>query len=586
MFGLLAGVAFVACTNDDDPASVSPVNGGDKVATAEKSYMKVNFVMPGGADTRADDAVFEAGSTDENQVNNGVLFFFDGKTQVADPFIIDKNNPTWTAEEEGTNINIEKKSGIIIVLENPLKNPTSVVALLNADLKVVTNRPNGTDAEVKDALKAMTLDELKKVVSDFATGLTTSGKFVMSSSAYNEAENKIAAKIPADKIFDERSKAKDAASVKIPVERVVAKVEVNTANPTQNLANADTESGEAASNKVKIVNAQGEIEEVELTAVIKGWWLDNTASTSLLLKDITGMDPADNDGNADPTDPNNHMRSYWANPVPGTLKHSAWKVADTETMALPQYIQENVASTDEATKDNNYNATQVVVAVQLMNGNTPIQLVKYLGKLYTQDGFNTKAINVLAHKYFVEDGNSYKTVSASDFKVTYVYSKVEGEGEAATTKYYTIAANGAETAVTIPTGVTIPELKSYQVYTLIEKANADDVFYVKNDAGAYKEATAAEVTADLKGYTVQKWNDGMAYYFTAIKHDDTRKAVIRNHVYKVKVNSINGLGTPVPFTDSEEIIPIIPENKETYISAEIDILAWKIVENNVDLTAN
>ena len=542
LFGLLAGVAFVACTNDDDPAGVTPVKGADEVAAA--SYMKVNFVMPGNAVTRADaeDDAFEYGTTAENTVTSGVLLFFDGTTQVADPF--DLSNLTWGGETTPT---IEKASDIIVVLENPLKNPTSVVALLNADLKVVTNLPNGTDAEVKDALKAMTLNELQKVVSDFATGLTTSGKFVMSSSAYNEAENKIAAKIPADKIFDERSKAEDAPSVKIPVERVVAKVLTNTANAQSNLANA-----KEPSNTV-VIGGQ----EVTLTAKVMGWWLDNTASTSLLLKDITGMDAADND--------EVNMRSYWAKPVPGTLNHGSWSVADPDAMALPQYVQENVASTDEATKPNNYNATQVVVAVQLLNGTTPVQLVKYLGKLYYQEGFNTEAINVLAHKYYTKNGNDFTTVGASDFTITYVNNKTENA------------------STLLPEGVT---LKDYQAYTLIKKADAEAVFYVKNAAGEYVEADATVLANDMKGYVVQQWNDGMAYYFTAIKHDASRKAVIRNHVYKVNVKSINGLGTPVPFEDTDTIIPIIPENEETYISAEIDILAWKVVENNVDLTAN
>ena len=70
LFGLLAGVAFVACTNDNEPAGVTPVNGGDEVATS-RSYLNVNFVMPGSADTRAD-AKFEAGTADENKVSNGV----------------------------------------------------------------------------------------------------------------------------------------------------------------------------------------------------------------------------------------------------------------------------------------------------------------------------------------------------------------------------------------------------------------------------------------------------------------------------------------------------------------------------------
>ena len=545
MFGVLAGVAFVACTNDNEPAGSTPVKGTDEVAATTKSYMNISLAMPGNAATRAAAEGFEYGETKENTVTSGVLLFFDGTTQVADPF--DLKDLAWTNDQEPT---IEKISEVVVVLENPLKNPTSVVALLNADLKVVTGLgENATDDAVKDALKSMTLNDLKKVVADFSA--TDAGKFVMSSSAYNEAVNKIAAEISEDMIWDTEADAKKAPSVKIPVERVVAKVLTNTADATLNLANAET-----PSNTV-VIGGQ----EVTLTAKVMGWWLDNTASTSLLLKDITGMAAADND--------KANMRSYWAKPVPGTLNHGSWSVADPDAMALPQYVQENVAvdeaAATDAQKANNLDATQVVVAVQLLNGTTPVQLVKYLGKLYYQEGFNTEAINVLAHKYYTKNGNDFTTVGANDFTITYVNNKTENA------------------STLLPEGVT---LKDYQAYTLIEKADAQATFYVKNAAGEYVEADATVLANDMKGYVVQQWNDGMAYYFTAIKHDASRKAVIRNHVYKVNVNSINGLGTPVPFEDTDTIIPIIPENEETYISAEIDILAWKVVENNVNLTAN
>lgn len=518
LFGLLAGVAFVACTNDNEPAGVTPVKGDNEVAT--RSYMKVNFVMPGNAVTRADaegDA-FEYGTTAENTVTSGVLFFFDGTAQVADPFELPANLG-WGGE---TTASIEKVSDVIVVLENPLRVPTSVVAVLNADLN-----------ELK-LDKTSTLDEIKTKVADFAAaGKTESGKFVMSSSAYYGAVNDVAAAIPEDKIFDNKAEAEKAANaVEIPVERVVAKVEVN-------------EKQGGADQDLPKVTIEGK--EVPLKAKITGWWFDNAASQSLLLKNIDGFaETAPFDGWNDV--PN--KRSYWANPNPGTLKHGTFSDAKDEA----QYVQENVDAK---------NPTRVVVAAQIVDDkDKAVPLVKYSSELYTEEGFKTVAANVLAHKYWVLVDNTYKVVSASDFAME--YKKVAPEGTT---------------------------LKPYEAYLEI-KLQEGTTYYVqdgKDEQGNTKYKAATPTAAELKGYVVQRWQDGSAYYFVPIKHiaetdnADAITGVVRNHVYKLTINSITGLGTPVPFTDVDEIIPTIPTDTKTYISAKIEILAWKIVEQGVEL---
>ena len=517
LFGVLAGVAFVACTNDNEPAGVTPVNGAEEVA-ANKSFMKINFVMPGGADTRAGET-FEVGTDAENQVDKGVLFFFDGNTQVADPFELGAEG---SAALEGTTLNwtdqtgnIVEKSSIIIVLSNPLKDPKSVVAVLNANL---------ADLGLS---KSSTLEEIKAKTDNYAAASKIgAGKFVMSSSAYNEAVGKIAAEVK--EVYKTVEAAKASPSVVIPVERVVAKVTVDASKAKMNMANAETGK---ESNTVTING-----KEVEITADVKGWWLDNAPSRSLLLKDITGMAAADND--------KANMRSYWAKPNTGTLQHGAWANATT----ADKYVQENV---------NAKNPTQVVVGATLKAGDETLKLVKYLGKLYTEEGFATEAINVLAHKYYV--------------------AKTEGEGETAVTTYTSVGANDITVSY-----VDEGDLESYQALAKVEKADADAKFYVKS-GNEYVEADADELAADLKDYVVQRWKDGMTYYYVAIQHDADRTGVIRNHVYKLTVKSINGLGTPVPFSDTDKIIPEIPDEKESYISAEIDILAWKVVEQDVDL---
>ena len=59
--------------------------------------------------------------------------------------------------------------------------------------------------------------------------------------------------------------------------------------------------------------------------------------------------------------------------------------------------------------------------------------------------------------------------------------------------------------------------------------------------------------------------------------------IVRNHLYKVNINSITGLGTPIANTD-QVIVPVTPpEDKNTYLAADIVILKYKVVEQNVDL---
>ena len=85
---------------------------------------------------------------------------------------------------------------------------------------------------------------------------------------------------------------------------------------------------------------------------------------------------------------------------------------------------------------------------------------------------------------------------------------------------------------------------------------------------------------------------GATYYFTPIVHNldvlDADKnplyGIIRNHLYDITIKSITGLGTPVANTKSgKEIIPDIPVDEETYLAAEVKILKYKVVKNEVDL---
>ena len=84
------------------------------------------------------------------------------------------------------------------------------------------------------------------------------------------------------------------------------------------------------------------------------------------------------------------------------------------------------------------------------------------------------------------------------------------------------------------------------------------------------------------------YTDGMTYYWTEIKHlgatgKTAEYGVVRNHVYKVNISNITGYGTPVYNGNTGYLIPEKPVDINSFVSAQINILSWRVVENNYEL---
>ena len=60
--------------------------------------------------------------------------------------------------------------------------------------------------------------------------------------------------------------------------------------------------------------------------------------------------------------------------------------------------------------------------------------------------------------------------------------------------------------------------------------------------------------------------------------------VVRNHSYRITINTMSGFGTPV-YNPDEVIDPVIPKDTETYLAARINVLSWRVVPSSVDLDA-
>jgi hypothetical protein len=80
----------------------------------------------------------------------------------------------------------------------------------------------------------------------------------------------------------------------------------------------------------------------------------------------------------------------------------------------------------------------------------------------------------------------------------------------------------------------------------------------------------------------------MTYYTLDIKHlgaagKTGEYGVVRNHVYKVNITDITGYGTPVYEGTTDFVTPEKPEDVMSFVSAQINILSWRLVENDYTL---
>ena len=144
--------------------------------------------------------------------------------------------------------------------------------------------------------------------------------------------------------------------------------------------------------------------------------------------------------------------------------------------------------------------------------------------------------------------------------------------------------------------------EAYEVgFQLTTDAAKDKIWYKYSSAGGYEVFGNTSVEGD----NADKANEylesvepallyarGQTYYIVDIKHlgkKDTPSeyGIVRNHVYQIDIESINGYGSPVYNGLSNLENPEYPEVSESsYVAAKINVLSWKVVQQSVDIKPN
>ncbi|MDE6098333.1 MAG: Mfa1 family fimbria major subunit [Muribaculaceae bacterium] len=581
-FAAFTAVALVSACSSEEPA-----NGGndEAVKDGQKAYLAVTINSTGdmGRSTDYDTPDYTDGSKSEHTVKSARFFFFDAQgNYVMQASVVD---PAFGPDNGDQNIEwLSTKN--ILVLEDLTSNtyPEYMLTVLNAD----------------GFTPGSTISETTMRLSEFNSNFTENGNnFVMSTTAYyGEDDNHSdtyynVTKLVADNFKLTPDEAQNNSPVDVYVERLAAKVQlgINAASITKNGKKFYKLEQTVAGGGNDQNNPDGEA-NTELYLEVLGWGLNATAAESYTGKQF--------DGNWKNTAPfgswNNAglFRSFWAYSYP----YEAGKNADsrllyTNTTKLngvltndnsdyAQYCYENTNAAENIFIRNNAGqnlvvpalTTHVVLNTRICNAEgEALPMLNFRGTAFLENDFKAYVLNTLRNSaaglnyYYLtgstDDASSYTQVDVKDI----VFEGIEGKvGE-------------------VNIKLADPDA------TLYAKTTADDG---SDKYVPIQSPDLAQRLTALQGATPLYWyNKGANLYYIPVEHNATASTkekegyygVVRNHWYKITVNSFSHIGHAVydPDGGSETLKPDTPEDPLYYVGARINVLSWRIISQSVDL---
>lgn len=575
----LATVLFSACATDDTPDSK---NDGSEV-----SYLSVNLMNVGEAPgTRAEyteSGTYEDGSDAESKINSVRFYFFNSD---GSPYILRGTNKNWMSPNDDINGNnndhgqtTEKISQTVLVIDGEERTaPHSVVAIIN---------PNALGNDLKNTLGngAQPLSNMREILDNkFYDGNgAKASNFVMSNSVYVSA----GAEVCATQVSGHVATSAEAANsnpIEIYVERVAAKVsaslEEGDGKWTKGSASTWGE-GKYAYKLSEKLNSK-----YDVYAVFEGWGVADENGRATVEKTISATWNS-NELGISPWTTADYHRCFWSNSVNfGTdmggnsmnqpINHNYNAISST--LDAPVYTLPNTPNAvgDFGDPMEN-NLTKFIIAARLV---------------YQDDQGQWKNAEICQFKgiQYLGADEVLKVVANENKK----YCRKSTGDDGAT--YTSLTPADYEFSTSAPTGSSLT-LKDYEVIPQIKSSVADDIYEVTTDGDGHvtsaKQVQLSDVnkTIATSANIAQVRTEGRVYYYTPIRHLATDKTklgyygVVRNHSYKINVTSVNGFGTPV-FDPSKVIDPTLPSENNSYLSARINVLSWRVVKSNVDLDSN
>ena len=578
LFLAIALLGLASCAKDDLADGNKPIHSGE----VEESYIAINLTA---ADiTRAEGDDYQVGTEAERAVKSAYFFFFDGN---GNPFPVNVNGNTVdkpglangvnylsavinpTVGSETPNIS-DIKNAVLLLKTYEGECPKQVVAVINWI-------PPTKDGENK----GYSIEELLEIMSNIR-GVENS--FVMSNAVYADAgHTKANIGVPiteADLFKDQAAALND--PITIHVERIAAKISVSTVN------------GNTLFNLNKEFDGIGipvGANKINVYAQVLGWELYNDFSKSYLLKNI---DPtwADNSIGFSWNDPL-FYRSYWASSIAydqiganngfkmtynvdeiaanGFFNEYGFTVSNYTDVLEGTYEDQAYTYVGENTNyvpgDEDNLCTKIILKAQLVQKvdettYKPVEIARWFATEYAgEENLLIAVANTIKYNYFKKIGEDYVYIAPEDLMT------VKGDG------------------------VKVPLT---HVYFQLDNTKSLD-WHIKDNNGTPTSVTAEWVNTELaKLEPALLYEDGQTFYFVDVKHlpvsnttvDKGEYGIVRNHIYNVKINSIGGYGSPIYIGDSylkDPEYPIVPEDEGSFVSAQVKILSWRLVDQLVDI---
>lgn len=574
--GKLISIALLSLAVACSKENVTSNQGGSDA----NQYMAVDIAMSVGSSTKTP-SDYRDGSEAEStvNVNNSIFLFYDaygnyltsGVISATDGSVDENGNLKLTVNNQSGFV--EKESKAVIVLGPTRLRPALVLAVLNYDNC--------------NALKTLSLADVHKKVDNKAIS-TESGKFTMTNSIYVDGNNVVnATPIAASSVKETKEEALKS-PVQIYVEREVAKVNMKAKDGLNKTTDGkicfETPNAEYVLNGVK----------VSARIVVDGWAANAFNTTSYLVKEVPASwlvtNPFANwyDEAAKRTfwaqDPNysgseEYVFGRTPEGEPGTyknVKYLSWNDATQNEVDSYNYMYEN--TTDKASARVNggelANVPTILIAAHVETAKTGAawerqDIYKFGGLFYTDASLrNYAAEQILKGKLYWEyttaEGLKKASVLPDQVKAKFVANVVDNSGSVKVeVEALTAPAEGAKL------------MKEGEPASEIESAN-----WAK---------TVEDILNGENGFNIAKkelvcFKNGMCYYQVPIKHnqtdDDVAYGTVRNHIYELTLSKIAKIGNPV-FNPEEKLVLIPGEEKDYYVSAELKILKWRVVTQDV-----
>ena len=559
-----AALMMSACSSDD-------ASNGGSTGVNDPQYLAVNIVNVGTTPTRAGED-YENGTTEESKIKKVRFYFFNGD---GSPYLIknpgvtgveggeDKNwleaSPGDATTTSGSSTSVDKITNAVLVI-NGVQNaaPSAIVAVVNPETVDATTLKNGGTMRLSELRYSAVSNNFYK--KDASTGAVSD--FVMSNSVYVNAGEDVCASLVAGHVATTADAAKTK-PVDIYVERVVAKVTANVDNTAFELGNGSNWDATKYGTKTTV----GKIGDYEVYAVIDGWGLASENGKAEVEKQVS---KSWTDGNLgfSPWTTSDYHRCFWETSVafdPGIGGNQPVNHKYSDLNAKMNDVLYTLPNTpaSKVTDLQNNNLTKLAVAATLKYKDAAgnwheADICRYNGVQFLGEDNLKKQVALTFSQYYTStDAHTYTQLSASDID----FKDPDGT------------------------------MQKYRVTpTLVNDPAGTKKYYTKTTTGGnptFTEVDKSIVLAAIEASKAEIRKGGKAYYYVPIKHlgsTDTNAeyGIVRNHFYKITLSGITGFGTPV-YNPDQVVKPVVPTYDDTYLAARVQVLQWRVVNQNANL---